>query len=483
MTTRPSALAAAAAAGVAVGFALSALWRRRKRGAEQVNESTIRLMTRVAIESGAVNLSQGFPNEPPPREMACAAAGALLCGASVASAAAAAAALEATGPRAEETDELNQYSFPYGAPELRRAVTKYYAQRFPGAFAYDADENITIVAGATEGFAACIRALAEPGDAVAFFEPCHELYPSQLALFGMRPRAVTLTATPRGWMFDAAELEAALQKARLFLFNDPHNPTGHRFSPAERRLIVKLCRKHGVLIVTDEIYEWILYDDGGVHEPLAVLDPENVVVVSSISKTARATGWRIGWVVASALRTQRIRAVHDQLVACVATPLQIGVARLLELPTERFADLREEYREKRDVLGAALRAAGFDLGPAPRGAYYWFVGYKGVPQLRDLDPLAAAMIMTREYGVACVPGDNFYVSARRTDAAHGQRYLRFAFCRSLGVLRAAGERLAAMQNEVFAKQLQQQEDLSSAHQLASTDDRLYNPRTIVENSV
>ena len=403
-------------------------------------------MTRVAIKSGAVNLSQGFPNEPPPREMACAAAGALLCGASAASAAAAAAELEATGPRAEETDALNQYSFPYGAPELRRAVAKYYAQRFPGAFAYDAAENITIVAGATEGFAATIRALAEPGDVVSFFEPCHELYPSQLALFGMRPHAVTLTATPQGWTFDASELEAALRKTTLFLFNDPHNPTGHRFSFAERRLIVDLCRKHGVLIVTDEIYEWILYgSDIDVHEPLAVLDPENVVIVSSISKTARATGWRIGWVVASAPRTAKIRAVHDQLVACVATPLQIGVARLLELPpAERFADLREEYREKRDELGAALLAAGFDLGPAPRGAYYWFVGYKGVPQLRDLDPLAAAMKMTREYGVACVPGDNFYVSARRSDAAHGQRYLRFAFCRSLGVLRAAGERLAAM---------------------------------------
>ena len=451
MATRaagPAALTAAAAAGVAVGFALSALWRRKKRGAEQVSESTIRLMTRVAIESGAVNLSQGFPNEPPPREMACAAAGALLCGASAESASAAAAVLEAEGPQAEDTDALNQYSFPYGAPELRSAVAKYYAQRFPGAFAYDADENITIVAGATEGFAACIRALAAPGDTIAFFEPCHELYPSQLALFGMRPHAVTLTAHETDWAFDASELEAALRKATLFLFNDPHNPTGHRFSPAERRLIVKLCRKHGVLIVTDEIYEWILYgSEIDVHEPLAMIDPENVVIVSSISKTARATGWRIGWVVASTSRTQRIRAVHDQLVACVATPLQIGVARLLELPpAERFADLREEYREKRDELGAALLAAGFDLGPAPRGAYYWFVGYRGVPSLAGLDPLSAAMKLTREYGVACVPGDNFYVSERRSDAAHGQRYLRFAFCRSLVVLRAAGERLAAMNN-------------------------------------
>ena len=157
MATRPSALAAAAAAGVAVGFALSALWRRKKRGAEQVNESTIRLMTRVAIESRRRESQPGLPNEPPPREMACAAAGALLCGASAASAAAAAAELEADGPQAEETDALNQYALSVRRSRAAHAVAKYYAQRFPGAFAYDADENITIVAGATEGFAACIR--------------------------------------------------------------------------------------------------------------------------------------------------------------------------------------------------------------------------------------------------------------------------------------------------------------------------------------
>ena len=256
----------------------------------------------------------------------------------------------------------------------------------------------------------------------------------------MRPRAVTLSATPQGWTFDAAERR--MRSSTLFLFNDPHNPTGHRFSPAERRLIVKLCRRHGVLVVTDEIYEWILYGRRPAR-PLAVLDPQNVVIVSSISKTARATGWRIGWVVASANGPSAREAVHDQLVACVATPLQIGVARLLELDKERFTDIWEDYWAKRDVLGAALGAAGFDLGPTPRGAYYWFVGYKGVPSYGPLDPLAAAMTMTRDYGVACVPGDNLRISAAR-DPSHGQRYLRFAFCRSLGVLQAAGERLAAM---------------------------------------
>ena len=156
-------------------------------------------------------------------------------------------------------------------------------------------------------------------------------------------------------------------------------------------------------------------------------------------QTAR-DGLALGWVVASA-QGPGIRAVHDQLVvrghaAADRCRTALGAGQ------ERFT-IWGEYREKRDELGGAP-AAGFDLGPTPRGAYYWFVGYRGVPSLAGLDPLAAAMKLTKEVGVACVPGDNFYVSARRNDAAHGQRYLRFAFCRSLGVLRAAGERLAAM---------------------------------------
>jgi len=345
----------------------------------------------VAIEAGAVNLSQGFPNEPPPRAMVAAAAGALLAGASAESAAAAAARLLEEFPAPDGDDALNQYSFPYGAPELRRAIEAYYAKRAP-ALAADASENVTVTMGATEGFAASIRALTAPGDAVAFFQPFHELYPSQLAIFGLEARAVTLSAGFDRWSFDPAELDRALRGAKLFLFNDPHNPTGHRFSLEERTTVARLCEKHGVVCVTDEIYEHMTFD-GPRYASLAELYPEGTVVVNSISKTAKATGWRIGWVVASAARTSKIRGVHDQLVACCPTPLQHGVAALLRNPDDpHFARIAPEYLRKRDMLAASLQKAGFWIGPLPKGSYYLFVGFASVPALRGLGPTEAAIL-------------------------------------------------------------------------------------------
>ena len=208
----------AAAFGFACGLAAYPLYhlvkQRRTDDAAPgpVKESTIRLMTRIAMQSGAVNLSQGFPNEAPPTAMVCAAAGALLAGDSEAAAAAMAKRLEALVPAGKRKDALNQYSFPYGAPALRRAIEAYYKRWYP-TVAADADANVTVVMGATEGFAATIRALTEPGDVVAFFEPFHELYPSQLAIFGLTPRAVTLTAGKDAWGFDESQLDASLAGA------------------------------------------------------------------------------------------------------------------------------------------------------------------------------------------------------------------------------------------------------------------------------
>ena len=178
------------------------------RGQPEPGVSKRAAAARDGVRGGRRSLRRRPPAQRPPRE------------------------LVATGPRAERR-RSTRIAFRTG--HRGRAVAKYYAQRFPGAFAYDADENITIVAGATEGFAACIRALAAPGDVVAFFEPCHELYPSQLALFGMRPHAVTLAAHETDWAFDAGELEAALRAA--LPLQRPAQPHGTRFSPAERRLI------------------------------------------------------------------------------------------------------------------------------------------------------------------------------------------------------------------------------------------------------
>lgn len=397
-------------AGVAVGALTREAWLRLRRKARTPpavpKESTIRLMTRLALKHGAVNLSQGFPNEPPPREMALAAAGAILDGTSPEAAHAMAAKLRGVCGAAPEKDMLNQYSFPFGAPQTRAALAKYYQTFYPTVPA-DAEENLTIVLGATEGFAVCLRAICSPGDAVVFFQPFHELYPSQCTLWGLTPRAVTLVERGGAWQFDETALDAALAGARALLFNSPHNPTGKVFGAAELHAIAAACAKHDVTVVTDEIYEHMTFD-GAEHVTIASLPgmAARTCIVSAVSKTARATGWRVGWVVSPPRLTPLIRAVHDQLVLQAPTPLQHGVAALLTTERGHFEAIAAEYREKRDVLVTALRCAGFEVGPVPLGAYYLFVGYRSVRVLAALGPVEAAMKLTTEYHVACVPGDN-----------------------------------------------------------------------------
>jgi aspartate/methionine/tyrosine aminotransferase len=473
---RAACVLAGALAGVGT-LELVRAWlrRRQRRGAVQAPpESTIRLMTRLAIQHGATNLSQGFPNEPPPRAMVLAAAGALLDGASLESAAAMAATLERSVQLPEpgtSRDMLNQYNFPFGTPTLRAAVAAYYAEFYPGLPA-DADDNLTVVLGATEGFAVCLRALCAPGDAVVFFQPFHELYPAQCTLWGLAPRAVTLHEREGGgWAFEPRELERAMRGARVLLFNSPHNPTGKVFTRAELQQIAECAQRHDVHVVTDEIYEHMVFHSGPIgggggggggggrlgggggpparpaHISLATLPGMAVrtCIVNAVSKTAKATGWRVGWVVAPAALTPTIRAVHDQLVLQAPTPLQIGAAVMLRRPRAEFDEISAEYLPKRDLLHAALRRAGFEVGPPPEGAYYIFAGYHGVAALAGLSPRDAAMKMTAEFKVACVPGDNFYLGARaKRHAELGGRYLRFTFVRSLDVLREAAGKLEAL---------------------------------------
>ena len=272
--------------------------------------------------------------------------------------------------------------------------------------------------------------------------------PSQCTLWGLSPRAITLIETTDGWSFDAAALDAALAGASALLFNSPHNPTGKVFSSEELGMIAAACTRHGVIAITDEIYEHMTFD-GARHVTLASLPgmAERTCIVNAISKTARATGWRIGWVVSPQALTPAIRAVHDQLVLQAPTPLQHGAAVLLTTDRTQFDAIAAEYREKRDLLMDALRHAGFEVGPVPRGAYYLFVGYRSVRVLADLTPTEAAMRLTTEWHVACVPGDNFYLGdATKSDRRLGGRYLRFTFVRSLDVLQAAAAKLAKLAN-------------------------------------
>lgn len=425
-----------------------------------VNETLIRRMTRLAIEHGAVNLSQGFTDEAPVYDLVWSGIAAMLGGTEARRCEIESMTLrdllavrDATGGEALDLtlkdllagartprDQFNQYSFPFGLPELRRAIADY-TERLYG-HRPDSEEEITVVLGASEGMAAAFCALFEPGDGVVVMQPCHELYPSQAAIFGLLPRFVTLREDREAgkWRLDRDEVRTAAAEpaVKAMVVNTPQNPTGKVLDADELSFIAELCRTHDLLAITDEIYEHIVFD-GHRHLFLPGFEgmAERTVVVNSISKTGRATGWRIGWVLTPPRYTARLRAVHDNLVVQAPTPLQKGAVALLDLDRTFFGGIAEDYRRKRDLLVGGLREVGFAVTP-PEGAYYLFADYRTVPALAKLSPTEAAMHLVEKVGVATVPGDNFYGTGD-----DGSRYLRFAFCRSTETLEAAVERLRA----------------------------------------
>ena len=413
------------------------------------SESVIRRMTRLAQQHGAINLAQGFTDEPPPFPLVWGAIAALLGGsddgilrlerttATDSSAGRGSTLLlrDVLEPLQGRRDELNQYSFPFGLPELRRAIAAHTA-RWSG-FEPDPETETTVVLGSTEGLAAVLAAVGRRGDGVVIVEPFHEMYPAQAEIFGLAPRFVTLREDEDGaaWRLDPDELRRVAAGARLLILNTPHNPTGKVCAPEDLEAIADVARSQDLVVVADEIYEHIVFD-GARHRSVATWPGmrERTIVVNSISKTANATGWRIGWVLAPPHLTPAIRAVHDTLVVQAPTPLQKAAVGLLAMPAAFFRDLGQGYADKRAILGGALREAGFRM-TEPRGAYYFMADYRGVEVLANLDPLPAAMHLIEQVGVAAVPGDNFY--GRSTD---GARYLRFAFCRGRETLADAARR-------------------------------------------
>ena len=406
-------------------------------------------MTRLARQHRAINLAQGFTDEPPPFPLVWGAIAALLGGsdegirrlerAEAADPAAGRGATllrDALEPLQGRRDELNQYSYPFGLPELRQAIAAHTA-RWSG-FEPDPETETTVVLGSTEGLAAVLAGVGRRGDGVVVVEPFHEMYPAQAEIFGLTPRFVTLREQGDGaaWRLDPDELRRVAAGARLLILNTPHNPTGKVFASEDLESIAEVARAQDLVVIADEIYEHIVFD-GARHRSIATWPGmrERTVVVNSISKTANATGWRIGWVLAPAHLTPAIRAVHDTLVVQAPTPLQKAAVGLLAMPAGFFRDLGKGYGDKRAILGGALRAAGFRM-TEPRGAYYFMADYRRVEGLVHLEPLPAAMHLIERIGVAAVPGDNFY--GRSTD---GERYLRFAFCRGRETLDDAARRL------------------------------------------
>ena len=378
---------------------------RVSRRAASFTESVIREMTRHAALHDAVNLAQGFPDLPCPPELKEAAKAAI-------------------------DKDINQYAITWGARDFREAIAAKTTRLHP-TWTVDPETDVTVTCGATEGMIAAMLALVDPGDEVIVFEPFYENYGPDAILSGAVPRYVTLHEPD--WHIEADELRAAFgPRTRAIILNSPHNPTGKVFDRAELELIAALAQEHDALVLTDDIYEHIVY--AGEHIPMATLPgmAERTVAVNSLSKTYSVTGWRVGWVIAPAPLTNAIRKVHDFLTVGAAAPLQAAGAVALAMPDTYYAKLATDYRRRRDLLIPALEAAG--LAPLiPDGAYYVMVDISGVT---NDDDVTFARRLTADPGVASVPGSSFYSRPEL-----GRTKVRFAFPKGDETLAEAATRL------------------------------------------
>ena len=377
-------------------------------GSERIvgfKESVIREMTRLALEHGAVNLAQGFPDFPASREIKAAAQDAI-------------------------ARDINQYAITWGSKPLREAIRDYYKRFYQ--LEIDAQREITVCCGSTEGMIASLLALVNPGDEVVVFEPFYENYWPDSQLSGAVCRYVPLRGPE--WAFDRDELRAAFSgRTRAVIVNTPNNPTGKVFSGDEMTFIAGLCNEFDCYLITDEIYEQIVFD-GERHTPAMTLPGarSRCVTINSLSKTFSVTGWRVGWVVAPPEVTAAIRKVHDFLTVGAPSPLQQAGVTALRLPDEYFMDLRRNYQTKRDTLLAILQKAGFRCF-VPKGAYYMLCDTGAFP---FADDVAFCKHLVEVAGVAAVPGSSFFADAR-----DGARLIRFCFAKKRETLEAAAKRL------------------------------------------
>jgi N-succinyldiaminopimelate aminotransferase len=364
-------------------------------------------MTSLAVEHNAINLSQGFPDFDGPPEILAAASAAI-----------------------GEGD--NQYARSMGHPRLVRAVASSIHRHH--GLSYDPDTEVAITSGATEGIAAAMLGLLEPGDEVLVFEPVYDSYPATAALAGARLVPVTLRFPD--FALDVDLLERAITpRTRMLLLNSPHNPTGKVFTREELAALADICRRHDLIVLCDEVYEHLTYD-GLEHRPLATLDGmrERTLRLSSAGKTFSVTGWKIGWATGPAPMVAAVQAAHQFLTFCSATPLQVAVAHVLESLDDTFyRELRAAYAARRDFLAGVLTEVGFDVAPC-QGTYFLLADFTN---LWDGDDRSFARHLIETRKVAAIPPSVFYPQAKD----EGRRLVRFAFCKKMGTLETAGERL------------------------------------------
>ena len=362
-------------------------------------------MSALAVRTGSINLGQGFPDRDGPTSVVDAAVAALRCG-------------------------RNQYAPGPGVPELREAVAAHQARHY--GLELDPLREVVVTAGATEAIAAAILAFVNPGDEMVVLEPFYDSYVACIEMAGGVRRPVTLRAPD--FRLDVDALRAAVTpRTRTILLNTPHNPTGAMLTREELQAVADVAVEHDLLVVTDEVYEHLVFD-GRVHVPICTLPDmwERTVTISSAGKTFSFTGWKVGWVTGPAELVQTVMAAKQWLTFTNAAPLQPAVAHALTREAAFYDALATDLQAKRDLLVAGLRRLDMEVYP-PEATYFVTtdVHRYGYP-----DGMAFCLALPARAGVVAIPSQTFY-----DDQEAGRHQVRWAFCKEASVIEDALERL------------------------------------------
>ncbi|CRN01940.1 Methionine aminotransferase [Pseudomonas sp. 34 E 7] len=366
-------------------------------------------MSQLAADTGAINLSQGFPDFNGPQDL-----------------------LDAVGRHVASGH--NQYAPMSGLPALRQQVAAKIARSY--AVSVDADREVTITPGATQGIFCAIQAVIRNGDEVIIFDPCYDSYAPSVELAG--GRCVHLQLGLQDFSLDLERIKAALSpRTRMIVLNTPHNPSGALVSRAELDQLAELIRGRDIYLLSDEVYEHLVFDDVPhvsvlAHEELY----SRAFVVSSFGKTYHVTGWKTGYVVAPPALTAELRKVHQYVSFCGVTPLQYALADFMAEHPEHVDALPAFYQAKRDLFCQLLAPSRFSFSPSA-GTYFQLVDYSRIRP--DLDDVAMSEWMTREHGVASIPISVFY-----RDPPQGQRLVRLCFAKREETLQQAAEKLCVI---------------------------------------
>jgi methionine aminotransferase len=374
-----------------------------------VGTTIFTVMSQLAADCGAINLSQGFPSFDPDPELIRLIDHHLRAGA-------------------------NQYAPMPGVPSLRREI----AAKVSRLYGRNADENteITVCTGATEGLFSTIQAMVRPGDEAIVFDPAYDSYEPAVTLAGGRTRHVPLVEVDGNFRIDWQRLSDTIgDRTRVIILNFPQNPTGAILTERDLATLADLVRDTGIFLISDEVYEHIIFD-GIAHQSLLRHDElwQRAFVISSFGKTYHATGWKVGYCIAPPMLTAEFRKVHQFTTFAVTTPIQLAIADYMAKTPEHYETLPSFYEQKRDRFCALVKPSRFHLHPA-QGTFFQILDYSDITDEPDLD---YAKRLTREIGVASIP-----VSVFCEEPPPGRK-LRFCFAKDDATLEKAAAKLCEL---------------------------------------